>query len=452
MIWRHDVERTRGTAGAPAQRSPRRFFSDRSANIATTFAFALPALVIAAGAALDYGLAASTRSKMQGVADAAALASAQQIQLAQTDPSRIAAIAKSYVNGFLANVTTNVNVDLQASTVQVTIQKQYAPVTGTLLSRGGIPLSVSATAALSGSLPLCLLALDTSSSETISLQDSAVANAPGCLVQTNSLNKYAMDSQDSAVLKAGMICSAGGALKFVSSNFSPQPTTDCPALPDPLRSVTAPSVGPCNYTDTVVDGLTRTLQPGTYCGGLKVTNAANVTLAGGIYIVTGGPLLVDKGSTLTGSHVGIYLGGANANLAFDTDSTINLSAPSSGPLAGILVYDDPSGAAAPATPLASGLACNSMAKKAQYKAPPRQHQIFSNNAQNLTGTIYMPKGEILIDASQPIAAYSAYTVLVVGQLHLCAGPTLVLNTNYSATDVPVPRGVGPYSAKVSLTK
>jgi hypothetical protein len=218
-----------------------------------------------------------------------------------------------------------------------------------------------------------------------------------------------------------------------------------------LGSRTAPSVGSCNYTNTVIDGTTQTLQPGTYCGGLTVTNAANVTLAAGIFVITGAPLLVDKGSTLKGSHVGIYLGGANANLAFDTDSTISLSAPSSGPLAGILVYDDPSGAAAPATTLASGLVCNSMAKNAQYTAAPRQHRIFSNNAQNLTGTIYMPKGELLIDATQPIASYSAYTVLVVAQLHLCAGPTLVLNTNYSATDVPVPMGVGPYSAKTFLS-
>jgi hypothetical protein len=43
--------------------------------------------------------------------------------------------------------------------------------------------------------------------------------------------KFAMDSQHSAVLKAGMICSASGILKFVSSNFSPAPTTGCPALP-----------------------------------------------------------------------------------------------------------------------------------------------------------------------------------------------------------------------------
>jgi Flp pilus assembly protein TadG len=427
------------------------FLRDTSANVAVTFALAVPALAAALAAAVDYGSAASIRSKMQSVADSAATASARELMLARTDQSRVAAVAKSYVNGALQDVTTNVTVDLDAATVQVAIQKHYTPLTGGLLIKDGVNVSVSATAKLSGTLPLCLLALDTSSAETISLQDSAVTQAPGCLVQANSTNKFAMDSHDSAVLNAGMICSAGGVLKFVSSNFKPQPITGCPALPDPLQSRTPPSVGSCNYTNTVIDGMTQMLQPGTYCGGLKVTNASNVTLAPGIYAITGGPLVVDKGSTFKGSNVGFYLSGANANLAFDTDSTVSLSAPKSGPLAGLLVYDDPSGAPAPATPVASGLVCDSLAKNAQYTPPPRQHQIYSNNAQNLTGTIYMPKGQILVDASKPIAAYSAYTVLVVAQLHLCAGPTLVLNTDYSATDVPVPPGVGPYGSKIALT-
>jgi Flp pilus assembly protein TadG len=427
------------------------FLRDTSANVAVTFALAVPALAAAVAAAVDYGSAAATRSKMQSVADSAATASVRELMLARTDQSRVAAVAKSYVTGALQEVTTNVTVDLNAATVKVAIQKNYTPITGGLLVKGGVNLSVSATAKLNGTLPLCALALDPSSAETISLQDSAVMNAPGCLVQSNSANKFAMDSRNSAVLNAGLICATGGALKFASTNFKPQPLTGCPAVPDPLQSRVAPSVGSCNYTNTVIDGMTQMLQPGTYCGGLRVTNGSTVTMAPGTYVITNGPLVVDKGASLKGSYVGIYLSGAKSNLAFDTDSTISLSAPKSGPLAGILVYDDPSGAAAPATPLASGLFCNSMAKKAQYKAPPRQHQIYSNNAQNLTGTIYMPKGQILVDASKPIAAYSAYTVLVVAQLHLCAGPTLVLNTDYSATDVPVPPGVGPYGSKIALT-
>jgi hypothetical protein len=63
----------------------------------------------------------------------------------------------------------------------------------------------------------------------------------------------------------------------------------------------------------------------------------------------------------------------------------------------------------------------------------------------------MPQGGIIIDATKPIADKSAYTVLVVKQLHLYSGPNLILNTDYSATDVPVPMGVGPYSAKIFLS-
>ncbi len=447
MRWLCDYRSAKVPASLAAGPA-RRFIRNEAAATAIFFALTLPILTTAAGVAVDYSLESSLQIKMKNVADAAALTSVRELQLARTDSKVITAIATNVVNASLQGVTTAVDVDFQAETVHVVLQQPYTPVFHILPTTN---LSASATAKMSGSMPLCLLGLDPSSSETISLQDSAVMSAPGCLVQTNSMNKFAMDSQDSAVLKAGLICSAGGVLKFVSSNFVPAPTVDCPVLPDPLASRAPPTIGPCNYTNTVVDGITQTLQPGTYCGGLKVTNTANVTLAAGIYVITGGPLVVDKGSTLKGSYIGIYLTGTNTNLAFDTDSTIDLSAPKDGPLAGILIYDDPSGATAPATPLASGLVCNSMAKKAQYQAPPRQHQIYSNNARNLTGTIYMPKGEILVDASQPIASYSAYTVLVVAQLHLCAGPTLVLNTDYSASDVPVPPGVGPYGAKIFLS-
>jgi len=62
----------------------------------------------------------------------------------------------------------------------------------------------------------------------------------------------------------------------------------------------------------------------------------------------------------------------------------------------------------------------------------------------LLGTIYMPKGRLIIDANKPIADKSAYTVLVVQRIDLHSGPNLILNSDYSASDVPVPPGVGPY--------
>ncbi len=161
---------------------------------------------------------------------------------------------------------------------------------------------------------------------------------------------------------------------------------------------------------------------------------------------------MDQGATVTGVQVGIYLKGPSANLALASDSTISLSAPKDGPFAGILVFDDPSGASAPAippyalpVPIVGALVGNLL------KGPPREHKILSDNARMLLGTIYMPQGRLIIDANKPIADNSAYTVRVVRRIDLHSGPNLILNSDYSATDVPVPPGVGPYGNSVQLS-
>jgi Flp pilus assembly protein TadG len=444
MSWICNHRHARALAD-PTRREAGRLVADEAANTVIIFALTLPVIMAAAGAAVDYSLAAKTRSNMQGIADSAALAAVRELQLARSNSSGITAIANNFVNSSLQNVTTAVKVDFQAMTVQVAIEKQYAPF---IRLSSGTLLRVSSTAKMSGSMPLCLLGLDPSNAQTIGLEMSALLTAPGCLVQSNSKSPFGMQSLLLAVMKAGMICSAGGAVLTVGANYSPAPTTDCPVLPDPLSYRAAPPIGACDYNNKVVDGMAATLQPGVYCGGLRLTNGAAVNLSSGIFVIKDGPLIVDRGASISGTEVGIYLKGTTANLTFDADSSVNLSAPKDGPLAGILIFDDPSGAPAQAFAPLSGRGIDG---RALPSGSPRQHQIFSDNARNLLGTIYMPKGEIIIDATKPIADKSAYTVLVVHQLHLYSGPNLILNTDYSATDVPVPMGVGPFGAKIFLS-
>jgi hypothetical protein len=82
----------------------------------------------------------------------------------------------------------------------------------------------------------------------------------------------------------------------------------------------------------------------------------------------------------------------------------------------------------------------------------REYRITSNKAANLIGTIYLPAGRLIIDAGAPVANKSAYTVIIARQLEIDSGPTVVLNSDYSATDIPVPAGVGPTSGTISLTQ
>jgi Flp pilus assembly protein TadG len=444
MSWVCSRRRARALAGL-LRRQAGRFVRDEAAGTMIIFALTLPVVVAAASAAVDYSLAAATRSKMQAVADSAALASVRELQLARTDSSRITVIANNVINSSLQSATSRISVDFTAMTVQVVIEKQYQPV---IRISSPTQMRVSAKAKMSGSMPLCLLGLDPSSPQTIGLEQSALLTAPGCLVQSNSKSTVGLQSKSNAVMTAGMICSAGGKVQSSNANYSPAPTTDCPVLPDPLSSRAAPPIGGCDYNNKVLDGMSATLQPGVYCGGLTLTNGAVVNLSSGIFVIKDGPLTVDGGASISGTEVGIYLKGSAANLTFDADSTVSLSAPKDGPLAGILIFDDPSGISAPAKAPKSGRGASGRAIKT---GAPRQHQILSDNARNLLGTIYMPHGEIIIDAMKPIADKSAYTVLVVNQLHLYSGPNLILNTDYSATDVPVPMGVGPFGAKIFLS-
>ena len=443
MFWICVTREARAIAGAQCDHIGR-FAAAEAGNTITIFALALPVLVAAVGAAIDYSSATSTRSKMQAVADLAALASVRELQLARTDANRVTVVANNVVNSLLQDVATVVKVDFQARTVRVVIEKQY---TTQIQISSGTKLHVSATAKMSGSMPLCLLGLNPSAPGTINLDELALLTAPGCLVQSNSIDKKGLELLNSAVLSAGMICTAGGKSHTRNANFSPAPTTDCPVLKDPLSARAAPTVGACSYNNKVVDGISTTLSPGVYCGGLKLTNGAVAKLSSGIFVIKDGPLTVDGGASISGTNVGFFLTGKTANLMFDADTTVSLSAPSDGPLAGILIYDDPSGASAPALAPKSGRGGKGRGKTT---GAPRQHQIFSDNARNLLGTIYMPQGEIIIDATKPIADKSAYTVLVVNQLHLYSGPNLILNTDYSATNVPVPMGVGPFGAKIFL--
>jgi Flp pilus assembly protein TadG len=447
MWWTCNYNQPNVLAGL-FKRPARYFVCDRSGGVVIKFALALPALVAAAAAAVDYSTAASTRSKMQAVADSAALASVRELQLARADANRIIAVANNVVDSLIEEVSTHVMVDFKTMTVQVVIEKQYNHFFRTSTETSTTKLSVLAKAKMSGSMPLCLLGLDPRAPQTISLEQSALMTAPGCLVQSNSQSAMGIQSKTNAVLKAGMICSAGGKVQSTSANFSPTPVTDCPALSDPLSSRAPPSVGACNHNNKVVDGGYEVLRPGVYCGGLKVTRGAVAKLASGIFIIKDGPLIVDDRASLTGSEVGFFLTGSDANLTFDADSIISLSAPKAGPLAGILIFDDPSGTNARAKPPKSG---RGAAGRNKITGAPRQHQILSDDARNLLGTIYMPQGEIIIDALKPIADKSAYTVLVVKQLRLYSGPNLILNTDYSASEVPVPQGVGPYGSKIFLS-
>lgn len=150
---------------------------------------------------------------------------------------------------------------------------------------------------------------------------------------------------------------------------------------------------------------------------MNIFNDSKVTLEPGEYIIKDGQLAVQNSAELIGEGVGFYLEGNAAQIRFFHESVVRLSAPVDGPLAGILFFGE------------------------QERNNIVRHVFSSNNARQLVGTIYLPKGRLVIDSTQPVADESEYTAIIVNQLQLVGTPNLVLNADYDETEVPVPDGL-----------
>jgi hypothetical protein len=418
------------------------FRQDERGGVAIFFGFALPVLLVGAGAAVEYASLAHRRAQLQKAADTAALSAARELSLANADDTRVISVAKAAALASLAGGKQDGSAAAVAgqvlekrSGVEVTIAETVTNIMGKVLSLPSSELQVRAAAKLTGGGRLCVLALDPAASAAIRLDASSKLTANGCSVQSNSKSQKSIQARDYSLLVAEKICSSGGYDGRTGVNISPAPLTDCPQISDPLANRPPPSfsevcangsLGP--IAPRTISAQTKTLDPGTYCGGLIITKGSNVTLREGTYVMNQGPLIVEKGSTLTGEYVGFYFNGDLATLQFDFDSTISLSAPKTGAMAGLLFYGDP---------------------KASFL---NKFRIYSDNARKLLGTIYLPRSGLYVDANKPIADQSAYTVIVARSIELNSGPNLVLNANYGSTDVPVPQGVGPIGANVALAQ
>jgi len=182
------------------------------------------------------------------------------------------------------------------------------------------------------------------------------------------------------------------------------------------------------HTDLVIDGGLHTLKPGTYCGGLTIRGGASVTLDPGVFAILDGPFRLEDGAAIEGEGVGLYFEGQNARLDFDNNSSVSLTAPVSGDMAGLLMFESRS------------------------QPEGNTFDLLSNHAPNLLGTIYIPKGELRVDSEATLANESAYTAIVANTMRLYGGPHLILNTNYDKTDVPVPKGIRGAGQPVALVR
>lgn len=398
------------------------FWRDTKGGSLILFAIALPILVALTGMVIDYASMSSQSRKLQSAADSAALAAAKELFLANADPQAIARTAERHARAQLAEdgeVSVIASVVERGEAVMVEIS-QTPTLFFTAQLTGGRKDPVTRRAVARASAAggrICVLGLATKGPKTIFLDSNATLTAANCGVFSNSTHRKGLSSLSNARLRSGLTCTAGG-FEGGHANYEPQPVVDCPPLEDPLADRPTVRYGRCDYDDVYIVDQTRTLKPGVYCGGLTIDGNSNIRLSPGIYVIKDGPLKVNGNSKFVGDYVGFFLTGEGAKFKFKGNAEIDLSAPKDGQMAGMLIFEDRAG---------GGSKTN--------------NTITTNYAHTLIGTIYLPNGRLVVDASNDVAQNSAYTAVIVRSLELKNNPNLVLNSNYEQTDVPVPDGI-----------
>lgn len=408
----------------------RGFGRDRSGTIALMFALAAPVILMVTAATVQFILAMQRESSMQAAADAAALAGARELGLADARRKSVESVVQSVVQSYVArnsqDFTPAVETKVIGEPQQVEVNIRAA--NASFLDGFGLSfpqLHVRAVARVAGRPNICVLALEKSEPGAIWLEHDARMTGNNCAAFSNSTSSTGLTVRDGARLKASTVCTAGGVIG--TGTIEPEPYLDCPQFDDPLASRPEPSAGGCDYTAKIVLNQTITIKPGVYCLGLTIAGVSRVTFEPGVYVIKDGPFAVTLSSKIEGEGVGFYLKGA-AFFTFDPLTTIRLSAPEDGPMAGLLFFGSRS------------------------QSPLLQNIILSNNAQTLIGTIYLPRTSFVADALAQIGGQSAYTVIVARRILLLDGPHLVLNSNYEASDIPVPDGIKGAAQPVTLVK
>ncbi len=276
-------------------------------------------------------------------------------------------------------------------------------------------VSANATAAVvSTQAGSCIYVLDPSASHALEANNNAQISA-SCGIWVDSSSSTAAHATGSAKFQTTgtpqpNITVVGTAVTDNAGSFSPNPVSGS-SVSDPLSGLEVPwtyctgagcpttnceytgcstAHGTCDHSSqvsitTANGGTPATLTPGVYCGGISVSNGSSVTFQSGMYVIYGGGVNITSGTLNTGSGVIFYLTGTNATYRGFTVgngvSNLQLSAPTSGGLAGVLIYQDRS-----ITPSTSTSDCNfdTLAN------PNGVSSVCGGATSKLSGIVYLP--------------------------------------------------------------
>jgi hypothetical protein len=397
-----------------------RFIRDTRGSIALKFAFVGPAIFLLGVGAIDLLAVSTAQGRLQSIADAGALAGAPSLALA-TDGAAARERAAAFVVGEMSQWsdapeyegTYEIVEQAGQRAIRVLLRGHRPSFFANMLPPGGWRFVGDATATSVGLVPLCVLTTGDKVAKILNVKDSSRLAAPACMVHSN---------RDIDVEGGSITAAAVQAVTSARGSISPSPGAGAAVIADPFAGLDLdrrPGLG------CAVGGLVQTLKltvgsrriaPGMHCGGIEISGSARVVLEPGEHWFLAGPLTVKENARLEGEDVVLFFD-KTSKFEFIDSALVRLSGRRTGEYTGIVM-----GATRDNT---------------------QDFIISSDNVESLLGVIYVPNALLLVEGRADVARESAWTVIVAQRLQLKGSPSLFINANYNASNVPVPAGVGP---------
>jgi hypothetical protein len=238
-----------------------------------------------------------------------------------------------------------------------------------------------------------VLILNPTASGALSLSGNSSINVPGNVV-VDSNSKTALTESGNAKITAASVQVVGGTSKTGNSTWSPTPVTGAASVSDPLAGLAVPTSGTSQGAVNLSDNSSLTINPGIYTS-IRASGNASLTLNPGVYILAGGGLTVTGNASISGSGVTLYNtesafpnpGGTYGGITLSGNGSFNLTAPTTGPYAGIVLF--------------------------QARTNTRAISISGNAADGMSGTVYAPAALLYLSGNASLQG-----AVVVNELSL----------------------------------
>jgi len=331
-----------------------RLRGSRRGQVMVLICVSLVALMGMIGVVADFSFMQHQRNMMQTAADSAAMAGAQELSYGdQVAAGKADAASNGYTDG-ASSVSVAINSPPtsgpnagNSAYVEATVSKPEQTFFLRVLGFSTMTVSTRAVA-YEGNGPNCIYVTDPSASGAMTTNGNVdVQSSCGLLVDSSSSS--GMTAIGNVTINASSVGIVGNYTANGSVSITPTPKIGVIAATDPLANIQEPTVGSCAHTNFSLNGNSGSssspyqLYAGTYCGGISVHGNAVLHFNAGTYVLAGGGMGISANTTMTGTGVTFYdtTGtGGYGGITLNGNTTANLSAPTSGPLTGILFFQD----------------------------------------------------------------------------------------------------------------